>query len=81
MQVPVCNNMAMCLTKQGHYERACSMLDQVLKLDPVNTKAMVRKMQNKLKAGGQTEEVKADLEILKNKLTNNELPDEDNLFM
>jgi len=56
------------------------MLDQVLKLDNKNTKAMVRKLQNKLKAGGHTEEVKADLEILKTKLDLGELPDEDGLY-
>lgn len=43
LQVPILNNMALCLINQGHHSRAISMTDQVLKLQPSNTKALHRK--------------------------------------
>lgn len=47
-KVPVLNNMAMCLTKQGMRERSLRMLEQVLQVDPINAKALARKLQTYL---------------------------------
>mmetsp|Transcript_5468 Transcript_5468/g.9256 ORF Transcript_5468/g.9256 Transcript_5468/m.9256 type:complete len:197 (-) Transcript_5468:455-1045(-) len=43
LKVPVLNNLALCLSNQHHFERAIQMLDQVLKVDPKNEKALLRK--------------------------------------
>ena len=39
LKAPVLNNIALCLLKQGKYQRATMMLDQVLDIDPNNIKA------------------------------------------
>jgi len=43
-KVPILNNMAVCLSKQGHPQRSLTMLDQVLKIDSDNPKALSRKL-------------------------------------
>lgn len=43
LKVPILNNMALCLIRSKKYERALSMLDQVVKIDPKNEKAHMRK--------------------------------------
>jgi len=43
LKVPILNNMALCLIRSKKFERALSMLDQVVKIDPKNEKAMMRK--------------------------------------
>lgn len=44
-KVPVLNNMAMCLAKQGHHDRCLKMLDQVLQIESTNAKALARRLQ------------------------------------
>lgn len=44
VKVPVLNNMALCLQKQGHLDKAISMCDQVLEIDEFNSKATARKL-------------------------------------
>lgn len=43
-KVPVLNNMALCLQRQGHTERALNMLDQVLEIEEFNSKATARRL-------------------------------------
>ena len=43
LKVPILNNMALCLIRSKKFDRALSMLDQVVKIDPKNEKAMMRK--------------------------------------
>lgn len=43
-KVPVLNNMALCLQRQGHTQRALDMLEQVLKIEEFNPKATARKL-------------------------------------
>lgn len=43
LKVPVLNNLAKCLMKQKKYQRAMDMLDQALKVDKVDEKALLRK--------------------------------------
>ena len=51
LKAPILNNIALCLNKQGKYQRAVTMLDQVLEADPSNAKAWQRKIQNQLLLG------------------------------
>ncbi len=44
VKVPVLNNMALCLQRQGHTDRAIQMLDQVIDIDEFNAKAHARKL-------------------------------------
>ena len=44
LKIPILNNLSLCLQKQNHYERALDMLEQVLKLDESNAKALSRKV-------------------------------------
>ena len=44
LKAPVLNNIALCLNKQGKYQRAVAMLDQVLEADSTNAKAWQRKI-------------------------------------
>ena len=43
LKVPILNNMALCLIRSKKYDRALSLLDQVIKIDPINEKAPMRK--------------------------------------
>lgn len=43
LKVPILNNLALCLMGQKKYERAIKMLDQVLKIDNKQEKALIRK--------------------------------------
>jgi len=44
VKIPVLNNMALALNKQGHTARAITMLDQVIDIDEFNAKAHSRKL-------------------------------------
>lgn len=44
MKVPCLNNMAQCMIRMAHFERAISLLDEVLQLDDKNAKAVSRKL-------------------------------------
>lgn len=44
VKIPVLNNMALALNKQGHTQRALDMLDQVVDLDEFNEKAWSRRL-------------------------------------
>ena len=51
LKAPILNNIALCLNKQGKYQRANAMLDQVLDADLTNNKAWQRKIQNLILLG------------------------------
>ena len=57
LKAPILNNIAMCLIKQGKYQRSNQMLDQVIACDEGNFKAWTRKVQNHLRMG-ETENAK-----------------------
>jgi len=59
IKVPVLNNMALCLQRQGHSERAVQMLDQVIEIDEFNSKAHARKLQYLFDSGNLDELRKA----------------------
>ena len=44
LKVPILNNIALCLIKQGKLQRANAMLDLVLEAEPTNLKAWNRKI-------------------------------------
>lgn len=44
VKIPVLNNMALCLAKNTHYERAVKMLDALLEIDEFNAKALARRL-------------------------------------
>jgi len=66
-KVPILNNMAVCLSKQGHPQRSLTMLDQVLKIDSDNPKALSRKLTTMLELS-QYDPVRVELRELKHKL-------------
>ena len=43
LKIPILNNLALCLIGQKKYDRAIQMLDQVLKIDQKQEKALIRK--------------------------------------
>lgn len=51
IKLSILNNMALCLNRQGHVERAIKMLDQVLEIDEFNTKAISRRLHYLFEAG------------------------------
>lgn len=42
LKIPLLNNMGQCLIQQKKYERAIDMLEQALKVDSKNEKALLR---------------------------------------
>ena len=42
-KIPILNNIGHCMIKKGMHERALAILDEVVKLDPSNFKAHIRK--------------------------------------
>ena len=64
VKVPVLNNMALCLQRQGQLERAISMCDQVLQIEEFNSKATSRKLSYLLEAG-QLDRLKRELKQIK----------------
>ena len=51
LKAPILNNMALCLMKQKKHQQANKILDQVLKSDPSNFKALIRKSDNYIQMG------------------------------
>eukprot|EP00347_Sterkiella_histriomuscorum_P022036 403331911 len=61
LKAPILNNIAMCLIKQGKFQRSNQMLDQVLACDEDNFKAWTRKVQNHIRMG-ETEQAKKSVQ-------------------
>lgn len=72
--------MALCLMKQKKFQRANTMIDQVLAIDPTNFKAWVRKANNHLEFGEHDKTRKALMEAEKHVISMEERTEVTNLY-